>query len=238
MAEFGINIDTVYQTVQALANKEQRGYITPQEFNLFANQAQLDIFEQYFYDLSAMKQQRPEDNEIGDSMKMVRNKLTPWTNITSVNTSGSAASAADMRTGRIFSTATGVSARIPIPMSPDDHARIIKSAWHKEGMGQAKELVTWSMENERIFFANSTGMTTGRIEYIKERPELVYWGYVIVNEKPIYDPVQSKHFELHSSEQPDIIIKVLELAGISIEDAQLTGIASQEEGQNAADERI
>ena len=47
-----ISIDTVYQRVLALANKEQRGYITPQEFNLFANQAQLDIFEQYFYDLA------------------------------------------------------------------------------------------------------------------------------------------------------------------------------------------
>ena len=45
-----VNIDTVYQRVLALANKEQRGYITPQEFNLFANQAQMDIFEQYFYD--------------------------------------------------------------------------------------------------------------------------------------------------------------------------------------------
>ena len=46
-----VNIDTVYQRVLAIANKEQRGYITPQEFNLFANQAQMDIFEQYFYDL-------------------------------------------------------------------------------------------------------------------------------------------------------------------------------------------
>ena len=44
-----VKIDTVYQRVLALANKEQRGYITPQEFNLFANQAQMDIFEQYFY---------------------------------------------------------------------------------------------------------------------------------------------------------------------------------------------
>ena len=50
------NINTVYQTVLALANKEQRGYITPQEFNLFAKQAQLDIFEQYFYDLSQFKE--------------------------------------------------------------------------------------------------------------------------------------------------------------------------------------
>ena len=47
-----INIDTVYQKVLAMANKEQRGYITPQEFNLFANQAQQDIFEQYLYDLN------------------------------------------------------------------------------------------------------------------------------------------------------------------------------------------
>ena len=34
-----VSVDTVYQRVLAIANKEQRGYITPQEFNLFANQA-------------------------------------------------------------------------------------------------------------------------------------------------------------------------------------------------------
>ena len=37
-------IDTVYQKVLAFANKEQRGYITPQEFNLYADQAQKEIF--------------------------------------------------------------------------------------------------------------------------------------------------------------------------------------------------
>ena len=47
-----ISVDTVYQKVLAFANKEQRGYITPQEFNLFADQAQMEIFEQYFYDIN------------------------------------------------------------------------------------------------------------------------------------------------------------------------------------------
>ena len=47
-----VNIDAVYQTVLSVLNKEQRGYVTPQEFNLFAEQAQLDIFEQYFYDIN------------------------------------------------------------------------------------------------------------------------------------------------------------------------------------------
>ena len=57
-----VNVDTVYQKVLALANKEQRGYITPQEFNLFADHAQMDIFEQYFYDLE--KRQRGTGNEL------------------------------------------------------------------------------------------------------------------------------------------------------------------------------
>ncbi len=236
MAEFGVNIDTVYQTVQALANKEQRGYITPQEFNLFANQAQLDIFEQYLYDLNAMRQQRPEEHEIGDSVKMIRNKLEPWTQMTTLGTNGLLPN--NSRTGRIFSKSGGVLTRIPKEMAPEDYNRIVGSAWHKEGMAQAKELVTWSSEYGKTFLADSSGLAEGRVETVLRRPKLVYWGYVIINEKPIYDPSKSKSFELHSSEQPDIIIKVLELAGISIEDPQLTGIASQEEGQNTADERI
>ena len=43
-----ISVDTVYQRVLALANKEQRGYITPQEFNLLADKAQLEIINDYF----------------------------------------------------------------------------------------------------------------------------------------------------------------------------------------------
>ena len=44
-----INVNTVYQTVLLILNKEQRGYMTPVEFNKTGAQAQLDIFEDYFY---------------------------------------------------------------------------------------------------------------------------------------------------------------------------------------------
>ena len=59
----GVSIDTVYQRVLALANKEQRGYITPQEFNLFANQIQMDMLEQYFYDINQWGRQHGNDTE-------------------------------------------------------------------------------------------------------------------------------------------------------------------------------
>jgi len=45
-----VSIDRVYQTVLTIVNKEGVAYIMPQEFNLYANQAQLEIFEKYFYD--------------------------------------------------------------------------------------------------------------------------------------------------------------------------------------------
>ena len=70
-----VNVDTVYQTVQALANKEQRGYLTPQEFNLFAIQAQNDIFEQYFYDLDAIRAENPQKRELGDSVRHILFKI-------------------------------------------------------------------------------------------------------------------------------------------------------------------
>jgi len=70
-----VNIDTVYQRVQAIANKEQRGYITPQEFNLHANQAQMDIFEQYFYDLEFFLTQPSNDTTYADMVDMLNEKI-------------------------------------------------------------------------------------------------------------------------------------------------------------------
>ena len=46
-------INTVRATVLSVANKNNFGYITPNDFNLYAKQAQLDIFEDYFYQYNA-----------------------------------------------------------------------------------------------------------------------------------------------------------------------------------------
>jgi hypothetical protein len=70
-----VNIDTVYQKVLAMANKEQRGYITPQEFNLYADQAQLDIFERYFHDIRQVETMMNADTEFSNSLDMLEEKL-------------------------------------------------------------------------------------------------------------------------------------------------------------------
>lgn len=42
-------INSVRQSVLSVLNKNNYGYLSPADFNLFAKQAQLDIFESYFY---------------------------------------------------------------------------------------------------------------------------------------------------------------------------------------------
>ena len=70
-----INIDTVYQKVLAIANKEQRGYITPQEFNLMADKAQLDLFNNYFHKVKTSFLKPQNQSEASDEMEMVQEKL-------------------------------------------------------------------------------------------------------------------------------------------------------------------
>ena len=70
-----VDIDTVYQKVLAFANKEQRGYITPQEFNLYADQAQKEIFEQYFYDLEQYNRLQAKKEEYVDAINRLNEKI-------------------------------------------------------------------------------------------------------------------------------------------------------------------
>jgi hypothetical protein len=73
-----VSIDTVYQRVLGILNKEQRGYVTPQEFNLFANQAQMDLFEQYFYDINQFGRLHGNDTEYSDMLDTLNKKISAF----------------------------------------------------------------------------------------------------------------------------------------------------------------
>ncbi len=73
-----VSIDTVYQRVLAITNKEQRGYLTPQEFNLMANQAQMAIYNQYLYDIKAAHAEHGNSTEYSNELDMLAEKLAPF----------------------------------------------------------------------------------------------------------------------------------------------------------------
>ena len=70
-----INVNTVYQTVLMILNKEQRGYMTPTEFNTVATQVQLEIFEKYFDDLNQQLRVPQADTDYADRQENIDEKL-------------------------------------------------------------------------------------------------------------------------------------------------------------------
>ena len=234
-----VNIDTVYQTVQALANKEQRGYLTPQEFNLFANQAQTDIFEQYFYDLNAFRGARPQERQVGDSVTFLQHKLANTSGVSYVNNalvSNGTNLPTSGHTGQIFAIVGGLRKTIRL-MDPDEIHKLRASRWHK---ARFDEVVYFEDGYQRIQVWS--GPDPGQIqngitcEHVTGAPSLAYWGYSVVNEKAVYNPSASSNFDLHASERPDLVAKILKLAGISIEDQTLYQAAAAEESLNTQQE--
>ncbi len=77
-----VNINTVYQTVLQILNKEQRGYITPAEFNNLAQQVQLEIFESYFPDGNQLNRQNQNnsqnDTQYFNIFKNQEEKISPF----------------------------------------------------------------------------------------------------------------------------------------------------------------
>jgi len=71
-----INVNTVYQTVLLILNKEQRGYMTPIEFNKTGAQAQLEIFEAYFDSLNQQIRVPQTDTDYANRISSLDSKLS------------------------------------------------------------------------------------------------------------------------------------------------------------------
>lgn len=83
-----INVDNVYKTVLFILNQEQRGYITPEEFNKTATQVQLDIFEGYFDDLNQQLRVPQADFDYSDRQIDIDDKISIFKCIGTCNYSG------------------------------------------------------------------------------------------------------------------------------------------------------
>jgi len=214
-----INIDTVYQQVLALANKEQRGYITPQEFNLFANLAQQDIFEQYFYDLHQFKRLNDNDNAHTNMQQLIEEKIQFFEVTAGTATIGTWTGNTNPISKLLPSSVYRVH-RVTYNGRPSEILNTVdfnKTRNSGPLVAPTDTRTVCNIRGNRIRLLGSGGifLIPGGVVYSR-KPNRVTWGYVVVNEKALYDPQSSSNFELHQSEEPSLVYKILKYAGISI----------------------
>jgi hypothetical protein len=240
-----VNIDTVYQRVLAIANKEQRGYITPLEFNLLANQAQLVVFEQYFYDRHQTARAPGSKITHSDVDEMLTEKISIFErrNIPfSVNLPNDL-----YRLDSIIYELTDPYTCGETKIASKNYECVETSAkeWlyvQHAPLLQPKDIrpIYIRDENNRVFAhgTNNEVLSNLTCNYIKQ-PDRVEWGYDVIGEKALYNgsPNKTTHFQHHPSEETELVMRVLELAGVIIEDSNLVQYANQKVKEQAQQEK-
>ena len=242
-----VSIDTVYQRVLTIANKEQRGYVTPQEFNLLANQAQMEIFEQYFHDINQFGKIPGNNTEYSDELDSINEKLKPfqqWETAMSVASTSIGTLSSDVyKLGNIVYNKTGS------PTGSTATTHLVEIEEIEPGQLAQMELspLTRAKTEAPYFFrktatqvvlypkADFASSSEVKYNYVKS-PTDVSWAYTIVNEQALYNSTNSVDFELFESEESKLVIKILELAGIVIKDPQLYQQAATEETETLQQE--
>jgi len=234
-------INSVRNTVLAIINKNNYGYISPSDFNLFAKQAQLDIFDEYFTNYN---QQINEENARISGTGYADLKL----GYEEVIDSFAVTKTLTQNVNNIYylpsQTTTG-----------DDYYLINKILCYNAGVlkGEAEKVsnskinllnkslltapsdsypaYTQKGDSVTIFPATFNGALDVQATYIRY-PKDPKWTFItLYNGEPVFDQTQTDYqdFELPIDDSNNLVARILQYAGISIREGDVYQFGQVEE---------
>ena len=302
-----INVNTVYQTVLLILNKEQRGYMTPVEFNKIGTQVQLEIFERYFEDLNQQIRIPQTNTDYADRVSNLDEKISlfktignttyangsfslpaesgssqaTFTTVTILNQQAytiTTITANQLTSGTttvyldgIASTAYSINGTtITLNVAPaagidifivniqDDFYRLGTVIYSTGALptqelervdrGELYHLLSSKLtaptttypiyvyERQKLFVYPQTIQTGVQATYIR-KPVDPIWNFTLSGNAYVYNPDTSLNFELHDSEQTEIVLKVLLYAGVVVKDPTIIQVAAQQVAQEQQNQK-
>lgn len=222
-------INNVRNTVMYLLNKENRGYITPAQFNEYAKFAQQNIFNLYFSEYAKLvtaRNARRLGDGFGDRIMELNDRISKFTTATTLSKSG----LLYPKPSNIFKTIElryNANSITPIPH-------------YKEAMLDSSNMMaptaTYPVYTERDggYSVKPTSIT-GTIEliYVKN-PSTPKWTYSLVNSEPIFNASASDYndFELGEEEFVPLVVEIAKLAGLEIREPDVVNVSNSIDAQN------
>lgn len=240
----GININIARNTVLHLLNKNNRGYISPEDFNDFCNLAQLAIFEDLFYKYNKFINQqnrRLTNTEYADIPKNIREQIDYFSSYST-------------ETNFTYDSGTNLWSYID-----NDFYRTINLSLVNKNNGKKKDVEEVNKsELNRLINSNMVSPTTTYPAYVKisedyrlfptvstadyylelfyiRKPKAPKWTYISISGNPQYNASASdlQHLEIDNSLFEEFIVKVMLYCGISIRETDVVQTAGNEEIKTA-----
>ena len=242
-------INDVRNTVLSVLNKNNYGYISVSDFNLYAKQAQIDIFKQYMYDIRynlAKENSRMASEGLANVTGQLEEELRKFVETNTLTQSS----------GNVYF--------LPSPTTTSDNLyKILNVSVYDTGAYQGdaeiigedevhllnssmllvptKQFANYTIGGNAItvYPATITGASDISCTYIR-MPKDPKWTYVsLANGEPIFDQSQGDYqdFELDLSEYNELVFRILQYAGFSIRELQIAQGADSMENQQENSER-
>ena len=240
-------INSVRNTVLSVLNKNNYGYISPSDFNLFAKQAQLEVFEEYFSDYNKainMENARMSGTSYADLRKPLEEAMELFA-LTSTLTQVAPA------TNRFFLpsiTTTGFDYFMINKIMCYDASvspRVFKGEAEKVTHTKITMLTTsnltapteqypaYTQEGSILTVFPSTINLPNEVDANYFRyPKDPKWTYItLTNGEPVFDQSQADYqdFEVPIEDEYKLVTKILQYAGMSIREIMAVQFGAAEE---------
>lgn len=223
-----INVDEVYKSVLVVLQQGKRGALTPSEFNKLANQAQKEIFTEYFDELNQLLRQPQTGTAYADRYVLLDEKISLFKRTSpSIGLSGSQATISNIQElGSVIYTSN----------TPNREAQRIQK---QDVYTINQSPLTAPTSHYPVYTYENNVITmypelTGNIEvnYLAF-PSEPKWNFTVNQEfgNYVYEAVGSVNFEIHESDQPLLISKILGYAGVIARDQLALQLAASKEQQ-------
>jgi len=202
---------------------------------LLATQAQLLIFEQYFHDIDKALKIHGNSSEYSDRIDILTEKIAPFEryNVDMSAVSGSLmtlpTSATIHKLGTVFYNDSTSSKKVE-RIDAKDAEMLQQTALYAST--QRRPVYVRRSATVLQFYPGSASpaysTSTVNCNFVV-KPTTPAWGYTVVNNQALYDSTTSTNFELQASEETELVYKILELAGITLNKPGLVQIADKED---------
>ena len=240
-------INSVRNTVLSVLNKNNYGYISPSDFNLFAKQAQLDLFEDYFYNLNyqvVKENARQSGTGLPDISKGYEEVISTFSKT---------------------ATLAQVTPNTSKYTLPSDYYLLNVVQYNTAGVGQPGVEREKVEENKirsliatnllapttafpvyvqrgniiEVYPTTINGATNVDSYYIRNPLDPKWTWSTLSSGEPVFNQSAADYqdFELPVTDEPSLVVKILQYAGLSIREADVVNFATGQEAQETQSEK-
>lgn len=215
-----MTINQAYELLKSIVNKEQRGYLSPAQFNLWAPIAQVEAIKTRLGNIKALNnRQVPQFGyKITEKLKM---ELRPL--IVGPTTLALLSGAAQYPSNFWYIDSLQTTQYVPIEIiDTDEYARVKQSQIYPP---TADYPVAVFYGSTIVFDPPTSQVLWTYVKY----PDDPFWNHTFVSAIPVYNPTGSVDFQVDKDIHIEIVWRMAKYAGINIDMQQVTQMAMAQE---------